>query len=97
MQKGDIWKDGGEMEDYQAMSKFANDNGLMFARNNNGDFEIMPQPEFVQEDMPKAEDKDAKITALEQRLGELEAVLASLISPISEEQTAEPQEGEGAE
>lgn len=48
MKKGDIWKDGGEMEDYQAMSKFANENGLMFARNADGDFEIMEFPEYIE-------------------------------------------------
>ena len=46
----------------------------------------------------RADRAEARITALEQRLGELEAVLASLIAPIGDEQTAEPeQESEGAD
>jgi len=85
MKLGDIWKDGGKMEDYQAMSKFANENGLMFARNSNGDFELMEMPEPAHEE-PVIDPKDEKISSLERRLGELEAVLASLISPASEEQ-----------
>jgi uncharacterized coiled-coil protein SlyX len=45
----------------------------------------------------RADRAEARITSLEQRLAEMEQVLANLISPISDEQTAEPQEGEGAD
>jgi FtsZ-binding cell division protein ZapB len=40
----------------------------------------------------RADRAEARITALEQRLAEMEQVLASLISPIGDEQTAEPEE-----
>lgn len=45
----------------------------------------------------RADRAEARITALEQRLNEMEAVLASLISPVGEEQTADAQEGKGAD
>lgn len=45
----------------------------------------------------RADRAEARISALEQRLNEMEAVLASLISPISEEQTAEPEQEGGDE
>ena len=93
MKLGDIWKDGGEMSDYQAMSQYANEKGYMFARNKKGDFEIMRMPEFNNDEPVLATDpKDEKITALEQRLNELEAVLASLISPMQSEEPVMEQE-----
>ena len=48
MELGDIWKDGGEMDDYLAMSQFANENGYIFARNDGGDFEIMEPASIVE-------------------------------------------------
>lgn len=90
MKKGDVWKNGGEMSEYLAMSKFANDNGLIFAPNADGDFELMDKP--AQVETPHEDPRDVRIAALEQRLGELEAVLASLISPVNDEQTIEPEE-----
>ena len=77
MKIGDIWKNGGEMEDYQAMSRWANEHGCLFAQNADGDFEIMPMPEPVApEEVP--DPKDVRIAELERRLEKMEAALAAL-------------------
>lgn len=44
----------------------------------------------------RADRADARITALEQRLAEMEAVLASLISPVGDETYAEPEQADEA-